>query len=487
MPSVPIKALNATHPSYHDDDLAQFEALYEGGRCWREMIGHWIPQNAQEPDELWVERKNRATYDNHAGPITDLIVAWLFSKPPTVQGFDADWEKNVDKQGTALAPWLRQVVTDALKCRRAYVWVNLPKRPDGVAVTNRADEEALKLHIPFLVDLKASEVRDWGEDEHGNLAWILVRREVCERTSVTDGRGKKWRWMWIDAVRIQVWEWTPTKDSPTFPDEAEAAQVADIAHGFGRMPVARIQLPAGLHVLEKLRDPAVGLMRLANDLDWSLHRWANSLLVISTADTSKAPSLGAGYYLRIGKEDKAYTVAPDASGFAAMAERLKDKREEVYRVVQQMAAGVSGDSVKQAASGVAKTLDWQSLQVMLAAYADIVKVVLVQVLALAGVPLRIPAERVVVGGLEGWQEDDLATILADFLTAQPFVKSETFRRLLAKEAVKRMLPEGTDEATKKAINEEIDNADYGEPEILAPPRPLGKPPKPEDERESAAA
>jgi hypothetical protein len=74
------------------------------------------------------------------------------------------------------------------------------------------------------------------------------------------------------------------------------------------------------------------------------------------------------------------------------------------------------------------------------------------------------------------------------------VKSETFRRLLAKEAVNRMLPDGIDEATKKAINEEIDAADYGEPEILAPPRPLGKPPKPvgtpkpedeDDERKAA--
>lgn len=481
-----LSDLNTTHPAYYADSIAEHEALYQGGRPWRALIHKWVPKNAQEPAELWTSRKERATYENHAGPIVDLIVAWLFSKPPTVEGIEgSDWLIDVDRRGSSLAVWLRNVVTDAVKHGRSYVWVNLPSR-EGIQVESLADEEAAGLLTPFLVDLTAEDVRDWGEDAYGNLAWVLVRREVAERTVVEGGRKRVFRWYWIDAKQIRSWEYTPQKGGPDFPTDATATERPVIEHKLGRLPVARLQFPAGLHVMQKLRDPVVGLTRLSNDLDWSLHRWANSLLVIASADMGTEPVLGAGYYLRVGAEDKVFTVAPDASGFAAMQARLQDNREDVYRVVQQMAAGVSGDSVKQSASGVAKSLDWQSLQVMLAAYAEIVKAAVRRVCQIAAVPLQVAPDAIVVGGLEGWQEDDLATILEDYLTAGPMVKSETFRRLLAKEAARRMIPDTADDATRQAIDAEIDAADYGEPEILAPPRALGAQPPQKVEEEIPA-
>jgi hypothetical protein len=480
MPSLKLSVLNATHPDYDCAELDQYEALYEGGKDWHKLVATWLPQNAQEPLDLWNERKAMATYDNHAGPIIDLIVAWLFSKPPTVDGVDADWLRNVDRKGATLPVWLRDPVTDALCDGRCFVWVNAPARPEGdAAPTNRKDEETAGLHVPFLVDLDAENVRDWGEDANGNLAWILCRHYIDQRTGVDSGRTKKWVWTWIDATQIRRWEFEPKAgQTETFPDGAEATEQAVIAHGFGRMPVARLEFPAGLHVMRKLRDPVLALTRLENDYDWRLHRDAHNLLVLKTADAARKPTLGAGYYLIVGEKDSVDYVSPGGEVYDALQKRIDTKRETVYRLVQQMAQAVSGKSTQQAASGAAKALDWQSLQVMLAAYADLVKALIRTICQIATPALVGPVgvakarEGIVVGGLEGWQEDDLQKVLEDFATAGPMVKSPTFRKWLAKETVARIAPH-LDDKTRQAIEGEIEGADYEDPAAwTAPPRPL---------------
>lgn len=469
-----ISALNTTHPDYCAVELEEFEALYEGGKEWHEHIDKWIPKNAQEPPELWELRKKRACYDNHAGPIVDLIVAWLFSKPPTVDDFDPAWESNVDRRGTPIGPWIRNVVTAALQTRREFVWVNLPARNPDVEITNRADEIAAGLTSPFLVHLCAEEVRDWGEDDYGNLAWILVRQEVANRTEVGGTRQKSYRWLWIDGTKIQRWTYTPDPNGVQFPDNAQAKDEGTIPHNMGRMPVARIELPAGLHVMGKVRDPAVRLTRLSNDLDWALHRGAHSLLVLAVADAAQPPVLGPGHYLLIGQDDKASYAEPGGAVYDALDKRITQAREELYRVVQQMASGISGQATKQASSAASKGMDWQSLQVMLSAYAELVVMLIARVIDIAAVPLNVTTPPV-VAGLEGWQEDDLTTILEDYTVAQGVVKSATFKRMLAKELVKRMLPADTDEATQDAITAEIDAADYEEADPYAGGGPLIQP------------
>ena len=136
-----------------------------------------------------------------------------------------------------------------------------------------------------------------------------------------------------------------------------------------------------------------------------------------------------------------------------------------------MAAGISGDSTKQANSAASKGMDWQSLQVMLAAYAELVITLIARILEIAAVPLEVDAAKIKVSGLEGWQEDDLAVILADYLTAGPMVKSETFRKLLAKQIVRRTLPADTDDATRQLIEDEITAADYGDIDLFGGPPP----------------
>ena len=470
--SLPLKRLDATHDAYDKDALELYEAFYEGGEEFEEVRNKLLPKNAQEPDDLYTERMNLATYENHAGPLIDLVVAWLFSRPPTVEGIDPGWLANVDRRGTSLEMFVRDRFTEALKYQRDYTWVNLPARKP---VASLADQEQQGLLTPFLVPLDAETVRDWGHDDVGELVYVLARSEHCTRASIEEDHRESKRWTWIDPVQIRRWELVKTEAKET--PETEAPELDRLAHGFGMLPVAAFDLPTGLHVMGKLRDPVIGHVRTLNDYDWKLHRDAHSTLIIQTEDPSE-PALGAGYYFRIGKEDKAYYASPNTAIYEAFAKREDAKREGIYRLVQAMAQGVSGHSTQQAASAAAKALDWQSLSIMLTAYAEHVRAYLRDLVRIVAVPLGVAPESITVGGLAGWQEAEIKQMLDDFLVSQPVVKSATFHRSLAKSIAARMMPGGTSAAEWPAVSDEIDGADYDAPEPIAPlvrPAPVADP------------
>lgn len=460
--ALPLKLLNACHADYDKPALELYEAFYEGGDEFDEVKRELMPMNAQEPPDLYEERMRLATYENHAGPLIDLVVAWLFSRPPTVDGIDPDWLSNVDRRGTSLEMFTRVRLTEALKYARDYTWINLPA-PKPVA--SLADQEAQGLLRPFLVPLCAEMVRDWGRDDVGELAYVLARSEHSTRARIEDPHRQFKRWTWIDATQIRRWDLEKSDVKET--DETMVTEAPAVTHGLGTLPVAAFDLPTGLHILGKLRDPVIGHVRTMNDFDWKLHKDAHSTLIIETADPEE-PILGSGYFFRIGKGDKAYYASPNTAIYEAFAKREDAKREGIYRLVQAMAQGVSGQSTQQSASAASKALDWQSLSIMLTAYAEHVRAYLADLLRIVAIPLGVPPESIAIGGLQGWEEAEITKMLDDFLTSQGVVKSATFHRSLAKSIAARMMPGGTSSAEWPTVSDEIDGADYDAPEPIAP-------------------
>lgn len=460
-----VKTLRQKHPTYDGPALERFEALYAGGREWRERVEWWIPQNAQEPIALWKERKDRAVYINHAGPILDLIAAWLFTEDPTVGGLDEAWVANCDGQGTPWATWWKGVFLDALRDDRSFVWVNMPARPDGVELRSLADQEALGLNRPFLVKLEAEAVLDWWQNAAGELTAVLMEHEISERAGVGDERSSRVEWTFIDQAVIRRWEWRATPDRTEPGDDDEATELPEVQHGFGRLPVVRLALPCGLHAMGKLEDAVTALTRSENDLDWALHRGAHALMVLQTED-GVSPTLGPGYYLQVGVQDRVGYAEPTGACYAALETRIGKRREDVYAVVQQMAAGVASNQQAAQRSAAAKSMDWQTLEVMLDAYGELVRPAMAAAARIAGVPLK--AGEIAVGGLEGWGQEDLTTFLQQAAEALGLVKSETFRREVARVAARRALPDAKPEVAR-AIDAEIDAADYEEAPLYQPP------------------
>jgi len=462
-----VKRLNLTHSDYDHDALELYEALYEGGEEFDEVKRDLMPMNAFEPADLYNERMGLATYENHVGPLVDLVTAWLFSRPPVIEGIPPEWTANVDRRGTSLAMFVRDRFTEALKYARDYTWINLPtKRED---VTNLADQERLGLLTPFVVALGAEEVRDWGYDDVGELRYVLARTEHCDRASIEADPVETIRWTWIDPGEIRRWSYQKTEAE--IKDTTEVDELARVTHGFATIPVAAFDLPAGLHILAKLRDPAISHLRTMNDYDWKLHRDAHNTLIVESDDDTGPPVLGPGHYTRIPAGAKAYYAAPNTAIYDAFAAREDQKREGIYRLVQAMAQAVSGKSTQQAASAASKALDWQSLSIMLTAYADHVRAYLLDLCRIVAVPLGVPADKVTIGGLSGWQEDEISKMLDDFVTSQGVVKSAAFHRALAKSIAARMMPGGTEAPAWPEVDKELEEADYSAPEPAFPALP----------------
>ena len=478
-----VKFLNATHPEHDDAAIARREALYQGGPAWHRHVAEFVPKNAQEPEALYAERKERATYENHAAGIIDLLAAMLFSEAPGVEGVDPAWLLDVDRRRTGWAPYWRGVFVDALVQGVAFVQVALPSRPADVVPADRATEERMGLLRPWLLDLEAGEVIDWGEDEAGNLDWLVTRMSYSERGGPEAGRKTTWRWRYIDAMQIRSWEWTATEAKPVPTDGEDAPEKPAIVHGLGALPVVRMQLPAGLWAMGKLYDPVVAHTRADNDYQWSLHRAAHALMVLAVKDGAPPPTLGAGYYLAVTRdadgEDSVSYAEPSGTSFDAQAKNVQAKREEVYRVAQQMALSASQDATPAQQSGASKAMDWQALQVMLVAYADIARTAMIQVAEIVA-RIQFPstsAPVVTVAGLEGWQQEDVGAVIADASLAVPLIPSPTYKRSLAKSLAARLLPD-VDAATQKAIAAELDAHDFADPApYVPPPRPRpGDPP-----------
>jgi hypothetical protein len=467
---VKIKLLNQTHPDFDARELAELGALYEGGERWRALVKtSWLPKNAKEPADVYQDRVKRALYTNDAGPVCDRLSAALFAEAPQIEGLPAQdyWSTlltDCDGKSTPWGTWWGARFTEALTFGVAWAWVNLPRRPAALEPGSRAEEEAAGLLDAYLVAWTADQVLDWTEDERGRLTGVMVHDVVSERATPGAPRRRTWRWTWIDAARLQRWSWTETdkQDAPT-PDD-DAREDFAIEHGLGRIPVVRLQLPEGLHAMGKLRDPAVRLLRGRCDLDWALHKAAHALLAIKSEWDDGDPVLGPGYFYKLGPQDEIAYAEPSGRSFTALGEDLVKRREDLYRVVDQMALSVTSDAARSQMSGASKAEDWRPAEIVLGAYARLMKRVMAATLELIASVRDVALEELSIAGLDGWQSEDLLTFLDGAEKASDArALSPTFARLVAKRQAERLLQDEVSPEELDVVRAEIDAAEIADP------------------------
>lgn len=480
MSSLSVEVLNQTHPSYCEEELEQQRALYKGGADWHRHVRHWLPRHPQEAFPMWRHRQERATYENNAGPIVDLLAGGVFMRPPQVENIEGDWVQpfmaDVDRCGNSMNAWLEDRLIDAMQGQRAYGWVNLPEVNGQPA--NRLQQETSGQLDAFLVDMQACDVIDWGHDSYGALQWLMHRRRESVRPSISSERVCRITWTYIDGEVIRQWQWTA--DSPRDHEPVKGTVVSailDIAHGFGEIPVAEIRLDDSMFIMGKLKDPAIALTRSQNDLDWSLYRAAHALLWIRSKWEPDTPLLAPGAFYKLGRDregaDEMGYAEPSGVSFEHQAQRVTQQRHGMYRVVHQMAQSYDPNSGSRAQlSGESKAQDWRAAEIVMSAYADALRPFVTRVLRLVS-RVKDGAKKMQtprVGGLEGWHQEDLLPFLtATSLATEALMLSETFHRAVAKEQVRRVLPYMSEDTAQK-IEAEIDKAPI-DLSLFQPPPP----------------
>lgn len=467
--ALPVKVLNQCNPAYNEQLLAEQRALYEGGDSWHAMINTWLPRHPQETYPLYKHRKERATYENNAGPIADLLAGGLFTRPPQIEEYEGEWVqpffRDVDKLGHDLNAWLEARLLDAMQGQRVYCWVNLPDKE--VAAQNRMQQEASGQLDPFLMTLKAIDVIDWGHDEYGRLKWLMHKQTDSVRGSIESARVTRCTWTFIDDQVIRRWQWIAADPREHEPKEhEEIGELAPIAHGFGEIPIVEMSLKDSMFIMGKLRDPAVALLRSQNDLDWALYRAAHAILWIRMKWDPEQPLMAPGAYYKLGRDrdgtDEMGYAEPSGASFEHQSQRVTQQRHGMFRVVHQMAQSYDPNTGSRAQlSGESKAQDWKATEIVLSAYASTLRPFISNVLRLVSrvIDGNGSAQIPLVKGMAGWHQEDLLPFLtATSLAQEALMLSETFHKVVAKEQVRRVLPHLSEEQVKM-IEDEIDKAD----------------------------
>ena len=225
----------------------------------------------------------------------------------------------------------------------------------------------------------------------------------------------------------------------------------------------------------RLEDPAIGQARARNDHSWALHQSANELLTITSKAGTLPTGLGHGHFLELRRdehgEDSAAYVAPNGVAFDYLQADIKDWREDLYRVLQQMALAADSDSTRMSQSGESKSQDWKATEVLLSAYAAQLRPFLVSILGLV-TKLRGAEASITVGGLEGYQEMDIMAFLeSSALAVEALGMSHTFKKAVAKQQVRKLLGQTEEPEVLDVIMKEIDESE--EVPVFTPTPPPG--------------
>lgn len=508
-----VATLDRKHATYDADSWLAYDALYRGGKAFRALLDKFLPRNPDEPDQVYQARRREAYYRSYAGPIVDYFAAKLYSSPLSIKAksrttgeeiktdpFYASFKEDADGAGTDLIDFMRARFASACVKGRAWWLVELPSYGDRPPA-NRAEWEERELGRVYLSPLDNEQVFDWEVDERGRLLWVIVYSKEMRRD---DPRGDRdtvtetWRLYDREFVETFVASWKLDKQRPK-----EATSVSREQHGFSRVPLVhvgfigtkgiRVSLgsrtlgvsPAaveGLWILNRIAEGQIEHFRLSCARSWNVKRTCYAMPVFKLK-SRRPPVMGAGYYVMIDEGEDVTWCAPPTTHLEILGTAISEEKDEIYRVAQQMAAGIDNNAAAIGRSGKSKAVDVGETDVCLHVYG-----------ALCKGPIELTLELVTDGradkdlawsveGLDSFNTTDVTTTVDNAVAVMGLnIPSHTLTREVYSRVASQMLPHGT-QATMDAIHDELRQnvtaEEFARPKV---PPDLDPPPKPDPDR-----
>lgn len=401
--------LSQRSPEYDAETWQLLDDLFSGGFEIEKRAKRYIPKLVGERTNRYEERLRSGSYINYFNTIVSFFVAALFTQEIAVtEAADSDnaatpggkadadfytrFAKNADGCGHTLQKVLRGVLTTALKKQRAFVLVDFPKRPEGAEdVNTRADEEALGLDAVWCRELPIEQVIDWDHDDDGELAWAIVHRCEQRRMSPRGDRAtivetfKVWE-REGDAVSWSLYRLAyAEKDKPK--PETPVPLVDDGTVSFKRIPLLELCLPEELCVGHKIGPNAREHYQRRTSLNGAENKSLVALPVAALGPEMTAPGqampsekaqnpnrgddpvgrfLANGFQVT-GSQDKVYFAEPEGRCYELVDKQLDKLKDEMFRVVHQIALSVGNDSTSMRRSGESKKQDKSDIATVLGA------------------------------------------------------------------------------------------------------------------------
>lgn len=461
-----LAELKRTHADYDCEAMCRAQDLFEGGERFKKHVSAYLPRHDIEPDDVYRKRCEAAHYVNHAGSIGGYLASFLFSRPLQFDdGNESFWgeiKEDCDGLGTDIDAFMRGRFVEALQKQRAFIGVEFPAPVQ--AVDSLADFNEQRLGRARLRVISTESITNWQKTATGAYAWLLERQ--CDTflpgpgedaiTTLTftkwsaDGKHRRWQLQYTGGHDPGDSEQVPEVDPPFDPT--------------GRIPIVSLELPADLWLMGHIGSPQLAYFRLYCALLWAYHRTCYTMPVFNLEDKKNPPVMGTGYYLMIGKDEKAGWIAPPTGPYDSIKITLDGLKDEIYRVAQSMARGVDNNAAAVGRSGESKQADDRATEIVIDAYASRVKETAQQT---ADLIAKVANEEApVVGGMTGYTViDEKASIESTILSKDLGIPSVTFHKKLMERTVTALLPK-LDEETRLKITQEIE--DGVTPESVSP-------------------
>lgn len=407
--AIPYGLLKQRNPSYCKEYWARCKAFYKGGKSLLEneaLMQRIFPKHNGESQTVYDLRKQVAHYVNYAGEITNHILSKLVADPIRVEAkpepdqFYMDFQKDCSPPGGATKT-LHQLVRDmfltAMQCQTAWALIEMPSRSQVPART-LAEQEASGGLNAWCVEVQPESVVDWEKDDSGELLWALMMFKSFKRDSVFRTRGVCREEYWF-YDRERFIKWTVEYDPMHPPKDTQVVVPEDIGpHTFGRVPLVCLHLPDGLWVMSKLESLAREHFLKRNALSWAelkallpvLYEFLDPGIMPTLpgpgGDPQKAvkqtrsPAHVQQRQAAAGQGDKAEWIGPPAQGFEHSLMSCDSTRDEMHRVVHQMALAADNKGQLANRSGKSKEKDEAALSVVLEAYGEIGRETLLNIL-----------------------------------------------------------------------------------------------------------
>lgn len=457
-----IEALDVRHPSYDVEFWADLNALYRGGKAFRDRIHRFLPKNPVETAEIYEQRKQESSYRSYLGPIVDHYAAWLFSGDFKVRAKTAADGETVDVGAeyaefredvggdVDMKSFLKERFTKAIIEQRSHWLCEIPAAKDLAEWPGtKAEYDAAELNKASLSCVDATDLYDWECDSDGRLLFAVVHSLRKVRKSPKDiKRTNIESWCIYDTEFCTVYQ-IEYKDNERPANEAVVEGHA-YKHGFLQVPLITLCIPEGLWIANRVYDPQKAHFRLGSALDWSIKRTCYAMPVFNLEDETKPPVMGAGYYIMLGKDETMTWAAPPDGQFTTISKEVDAQRNDIYRMTHELAMGLDNNAETVGRSADSKQLDTNATRIMLNAYGQIVAEAIEETYELVSDAFGDTDTYWSIEGLSGYDTATAPEVIGNAMSAQLLqIPSKSYLIEIKTKAALATVPEASQDIKDK--------------------------------------
>ena len=491
--SLKYKFFQQRHPDYNEDYWSRCRVFYKGGQALLEndsMMNRVFPRHRNEALSIYELRKSRAHYTNYAGEIIDELIAKLNSDPLRLEckddtEFYENFMNNCAPPGAKpyrFGDLLQNVLLTAMQCGRGWVLADMPPADPMNAAVSLAEQEMSGALNAWCVEVQPESVIDWEVDENGVLTWALLCYKSQKRDGIAGDRGMiKECYIYYTAKTWAKWEVVYKKDKP--PKEEDDIQLVDGGyHNFKRVPLMQMDLPDGLWAMGKLESLAREHFNKRCALSWAEFRALfpvlyefhdnspeNQAFGGEGGDIDRAHTQGrsAGHMQVRNSGDRVEWASPPSESFTHALESCSSIRDEMHRVVHQMARSADMNKAAIRRSGESKAQDENATNIVLEALGDLIREYAKNLIVMIGNGRGDKDLDWLATGLSSFQQGTLSSLLEQeaLLDATIEIPSSTFKKTRKFLIAKKILGDAIREKDLEIIKKEIEGA-YSQEEEL---------------------